>query len=413
MHYVVVGAGPAGVTACDTVRKIDQDANITLIGAEPEPPYSRMAIPYLLTGKIDETGTYLRKNPDYYSQQNINIIREKVVAVSPANYSLDLDNGKTLEFDRLLLASGASPVNPPITGVELPAVQHCWTLADARAIAARARHGSSVVLMGAGFIGCIILESLVKRGVKLTIVEMGDRMVPRMMNETAGQLLQDWCEHKGIRVITGHKVTAIKQGDDNLVVQLDTQERLAAQLVITATGVRANTQYLQGSGLEIDQGVLVNEYLQSSFDHIYAAGDVAQGRDFSTDEYNVQAIQPTAVEHARIAAKNMVKGNRVVHHGSLNMNVLDTLGLISTSFGQWMGVEGGEEAVLLDQSRFKYLNLQFKEDSLVGVSSLGHTENMGVVRGLIRGRVKLGQWKSRLQADPTRLMEAYLACTQA
>lgn len=409
MHYIVVGAGPAGVTACETIRKLNHDAPITLIGEELEPPYSRMAIPYFLTDKIDASGTYLRKSPDYYKQQKINIIHEKVVAIHPANNSLDLENDKKLEFDKLLLATGASPVNPPIPGVEHPAVHHCWTLADARAIAAKARQGASVVLMGAGFIGCIILESLVRRGVNLTIVEMGDRMVPRMMDETAGRLLKDWCENKGIRILTGHRVAAIEQEGDHLSVQLDTQELLSAQLVITATGVRSNTHYLQGSGLEIDQGILVNEFLQSSFDHIYAAGDVAQGRDFSTDTYHVQAIQPTAVEHGRIAAINMVTGNTVVHHGSLNMNVLDTLGLISTSFGQWMGVEGGEEVVRVDKSRFKYLNLQFKGECLVGVSSLGHTENMGVVRGLIRGKVKLGKWKSRLQVDPTRLMEAYLA----
>ncbi len=411
MHYIVAGAGPAGVTACETIRKLAQDAQITLISAEPEPPYSRMAIPYLLTDKIDEAGTFLRKSPNHYNQQKIALIHEKVVAIHPASNSLDLDDGRSLEFDKLLLATGATPINPPIPGVELPAVEHCWTLADARAIAAKAKQGASVVLMGAGFIGCIILESLVKRGVNLTVVEMGDRMVPRMMNETAGQLLKDWCEHKGIRVLTGHRVTAIEEDNEHLSVQLDTQEKLSAQLVISATGVRFNTQFLQGSGLEIDQGVLVNEYLQTSYEHIYAAGDVAQGRDFSTQNYNVQAIQPTAVEHARIAAINMIKGNSVVHHGSLNMNVLDTLGLISTSFGLWMGAEGGEEVELVDKSRYKYLNLQFKDDCLIGVSSLGHTENMGVVRGLIRGKVKLGRWKSRLQADPTRLMEAYLACS--
>ncbi|MDX2504351.1 MAG: hypothetical protein QNL62_07735 [Gammaproteobacteria bacterium] len=107
----------------------------------------------------------------------------------------------------------------------------------------------------------------------------------------------------------------------------------------------------------------------------------------------------------------MVQGNSLSHQGSLNMNVLDTLGLIATSFGQWMGVAGGDEVIQLDRARFKYLNLQFKEDCLVGVSSLGHTEHMGVVRGLIRGKVHLGAWKKRLQSNPMRLMEAYLACS--
>lgn len=410
MQYIVVGAGPAGVVACETIRKLDSQADITLIGAEPEPPYSRMAIPYLLSEKIAEQGTFLRKTAGYYEQLNIKLMHNNVTAVDADQNSLKLDNGKSLSFDRLLLATGATPVNPPIPGMDLPGVRHCWTLEDARQIAARAKSGLSVVLMGAGFIGCIILESLVKRGVSLTVVERGDRMVPRMMDDTAGKLLKQWCEDKGIRVLTGHSVNAIEVSEP-LSVVMDSGETLSADLVISATGVRSNIDFLKASGIETDQGILVNRFLQTNKSTVYAAGDVAQGCDFSTGEFTVQAIQPTAVEHGRIAAINMVQNNVLEHHGSLNMNVLDTLGLITTSFGQWMGVEGGDSVCIVDQQRYKYLNLQFKGDVLVGISSLGHTENMGVARGLIRGQVKLGQWKVRLQKNPQQLMEAWLACT--
>ena len=126
----------------------------------------------------------------------------------------------------------------------------------------------------------------------------------------------------------------------------------------------------------------------------------------------IQAIQPTAVEHGRIAAHNMVAGCPVAHTGNLNMNVLDTLGLISSSFGLWQGVDGGESAELLDAERFRYLNLQFKEDCLVGASSLGLTDHVGVLRGLIQSGKGLGVWKERLMRDPTRIMEAYLGAVQ-
>lgn len=410
MHYVVAGAGPAGVMACETIRKLAPEAQISLLGAEPEPPYSRMAIPYLLSEKIEESGTYLRKDSNYFNQLQIDIVHDAVASVHADENSLELSSGKILAFDKLLLATGATPVNPPIPGMDSAGVRHCWTLEDARVIADRAHSGSSVVLMGAGFIGCIILESLVQRGVQLTVVEREERMVPRMMDDTAGTLLNEWCVSKGVQVFTGHSVTEIKE-QGSLAVTLDSGQVLSADLVISATGVRANTGFLQNSGVAMDQGVLINQYLQTNREAIYAAGDVAQGRDFSTGEFSVQAIQPTAVEHGRIAAVNMVHGNSLSHHGSLNMNILDTLGLISTSFGLWMGVEGGEEVIHLDRSRFKYLNLQFKDDCLIGISSLGHTENMGVARGLIRGKVPLGKWKQRLQENPTRLMEAYLACS--
>ena len=410
MQYIVAGAGPAGVVACETIRKLSPDASITLIGAEPEPPYSRMAIPYLLSEIIAEQGTYLRKTDGYYEQMNINRLQQRISGIDASASQLKLDNSESLDFDRLLLATGAIPINPPIPGVDLEGVRHCWTLEDAREIAARAKRGSSVVLMGAGFIGCIILESLVKRGVNLTVVERGDRMVPRMMDDTAGNILKQWCVDKGVRVLTSHSITAIEAGEP-LSVVLDSGESLSADLVISATGVHSNIDYLQDSSIETDQGILVNGYLQTTHPAVYAAGDVAQGRDFSTGEFTVQAIQPTAVEHGRVAATNMVQDNTLEHQGSLNMNVLDTLGLISTSFGQWMGVAGGDSVCIVDRERYKYLNLQFKDDVLVGISSLGHTENIGVARGLIRGKVSLGQWKVHLQKNPERLMEAWLACS--
>jgi len=127
----------------------------------------------------------------------------------------------------------------------------------------------------------------------------------------------------------------------------------------------------------------------------------------------VQAIQPTAVEHAKVAATNMVRGHRTEHVGNLNMNVLDTIGLVSASFGMWMGVPGGDSAELVNEKDHKYLSLQFKDDVLVGASSLGLTQHVGVLRGLIQSKTKLGPWKERLQKDPLRLMEAYLACSQA
>jgi NAD(P)H-nitrite reductase large subunit len=158
--------------------------------------------------------------------------------------------------------------------------------------------------------------------------------------------------------------------------------------------------------------VLVNDRLQTNHAEIYAAGDVAQGRDFSSGGSIVQAIQTTAVEHARIAAHNMVGDESIRHPGSINMNILDTLGLISASFGQWNGVPGGEQAVLLNKDSFDYLTLQFEEDRLIGASSLGHSQHLGVLRGLIRSQAPLGVWKRRLMQDPTRLMEAYLGSVQ-
>ena len=411
MNYVIIGAGPAGVIAAEALRRIDSAASVKVIGDEPEAPYSRMAIPYCLIDRVAEEGTHLRKTDGHFDDLNIEVINDRALSVSPIEGSLALESGTTVSYDRLLVATGSTPISPPIEGMDLPGVHPCWTLADYRNIAARADKGAKVVLMGAGFIGSIILEALAARGVDLTVVELENRMVPRMMNEASGGLIKRWCEQRGVRVLTSTRVDGITGGDP-LAVSLSNGETLTANLVISATGVAPNTQFLQGSGVNIDQGILVNERLESSVENLFAAGDVAQGRDFSTRDYTIQAIQPTAVDHGRVAASNMTSGHAQLDRGSLNMNVLDTMGLVSTSFGAWEGLGGGESAELNDPDRFRYLNLQFHEDVLVGANTLGHTDHIGVLRGLIQTGLHLGVWKDRLLKNPLCLMEAYVAATQ-
>ena len=411
MNYVIIGAGPAGVIAAEALRRIDSAASVKVIGDEPEAPYSRMAIPYCLIDRVAEEGTHLRKTDGHFDDLNIEVINDRALSVSPIEGSLALESGTTVSYDRLLVATGSTPISPPIEGMDLPGVHPCWTLADYRNIAARADKGAKVVLMGAGFIGSIILEALAARGVDLTVVELENRMVPRMMNEASGGLIKRWCEQRGVRVLTSTRVDGITGGDP-LAVSLSNGETLTANLVISATGVAPNTQFLQGSGVNIDQGILVNECLESSVENLFAAGDVAQGRDFSTGDYTIQAIQPTAVDHGRVAASNMTSGHAQLDRGSLNMNVLDTMGLVSTSFGAWEGLGGGESAELNDPDRFQYLNLQFREDVLVGANTLGHTDHIGVLRGLIQTGLHLGVWKDRLLKNPLCLMEAYVAATQ-
>ena len=174
MKHLILGNGPTGVIAAETLRKADRHAEIMMVGSEPEPPYSRMAIPYLLEGNIDESGTYLRKADGHFESLQIDNRIGVATAVNAADKVVAFADGSTESYDKLLIATGSHPICPPIPGVDLPHVHTCWTLADARAIAARAGAGTRVVQVGAGFIGCIILEALAKRGVDLTVVELGD-----------------------------------------------------------------------------------------------------------------------------------------------------------------------------------------------------------------------------------------------
>ena len=435
-HHLILGAGPAGVIAAETIRKYAPKDTITIVGDEREPPYSRMAIPYLLIGNVDERGTYLRKGNDHFAGLRIDIVQGRATRLDAAARSVTLDNGQTLSFDKLLIATGSHPVRPPIPGMDLPGIHPCWTLENAREIMKLAQPGARVLQMGAGFIGCIIMEALKQRGVDLTVVEMGDRMVPRMMGPAAGGMIREWCESKGVRVFTGAKVEGIErapaetggllnklaqavglgngapQGAGPLKVRLSTGQTIEADLIISATGVRPAIGFLKDSGVTCLQGVLTDEHMQTNVGGIYAAGDCAEAFDKVSGKTIVSAIQPNAADQAYVAAMNMV-GRRAELKGVTQINVLDTLGLISSSFGNWQGVADGEQVELIDTQHHKVLSLQFQGDVMVGCNSVGWTDHVGVMRGLVEGKVRLGEWKDKLKEDPTQLMKAYLATAQA
>jgi len=412
VHYVIIGAGPAAVAAAEKLRVLDEDGQITMIGSQAQQPYSRMAIPYYLTGKVEESGTYLRRSSEHFESHRIELVHGEVTTVDAAGHKVMLGDGSAMDYDKLLIATGAEPIIPPVDGMDDPRVQQCWHLEDAERIIELAKPGARAVQVGAGFIGCIILESWVLREVDLTVVEMGPRMVPRMLGEKAGDLLKTWCESKGVTVHTGTTVEAIESTPNELNVVLKNGESCPADVVIVSTGVKPNVGFLRDLEIKIDQGIEVDEFMQTSITDVYAAGDCAQGLDFSTGETAVHAVQPTATEHGRVAATNMATNNSFSYKGSLNMNILDTLGLVTSSFGAWEEIDGSDSAEIYNPDNYQYINLQFKDDVLVGANTVGYHQHLGVLRGLIEGRVPLGVWKERLKDNPVGLMEAYIGVTQ-
>jgi NAD(P)H-nitrite reductase large subunit len=410
MRHVILGNGPAGVVAAETLRAAAPDDDIVLVGCEDSPPYSRMAIPYLLMNRIGEPGTYLRKGDDHFEKLRIRLVQGKAVLLDDAQREVSLDTGGVLPYDRLLIATGARPILPDIPGIDLPDVHTCWTLADARSIVSKTGPGDRVLQVGAGFIGCIIMQSLVERGVKLTVVEMGDRMVPRMMTPAAGNMIRHWVESKGVRVVTSARVERIAAGKA-MQAHLSTGEDLDCDVVIASAGVRPNINFLAGTRVRTNAGILVNEKLQTSVPEIYAAGDVAEAAEFDTGNSVCNAIQPDAADQGRTAALNMA-GKPAQSQGSLAMNVLDTMGLISSSFGQWQGVPNGDGVESVDENNWRYLSLQFRDDVVVGATAIGLTQHVGALRGLIQNRTRLGKWKPILMENPERFVEAGLAAAK-
>lgn len=409
MKYLIIGAGPAGVRAAETLRQQDPNGSVTLVGDEPGEPYARMAIPYVLSGRIDEAGARQRKGDGHYDTLGVNYLYAKALRVHAREDggTVDFDDGTSLPYDRLLVATGSSPALPPIEGTHLPGVVTCWTLEDAQVIAEKLGPGKRVVMVGAGFVAGVCMKPLVLSGTHLTVIAgRAGQILRSMMTPVGSSMLQRWLESKGVTIVSSGRILRIEPGP-RLVMD---ERTLDADLIILATGVRPNVSFLEGTGAKMDQGIVVDDHMRTTVPCIYAAGDVAQGRDFSTGEWVVHALQPTATEHGRVAAMNMA-GADMPYRGSLSMNVLDTVGLVSHTFGQWHDRPGIDVVENTDEDNLLYTRLCFEGDILVGAITIGQLNHIGAIRGLIHRRRALGRWKAVLMENPNRLMEAFVGLT--
>jgi NAD(P)H-nitrite reductase large subunit len=413
-HLVIVGGGPAATNAMETIRRYNETARITLICDEP--PHSRMALPYWLAGQIPREQTHTGDDA-YFRRLRVDVrLGTRVTKLNEQARTLELDSNETLAFDRLLLATGSVPVPLPIPGADLPDVLHLWTLAQTDAVLQAAAHHARprVVMIGAGFIGLIVLNAMYKRGWELAVVERDSQILPRMLDNHAASIAQAWLEHKQVAVHWGVEVQAIEmdnQGQKH--VRLSNGSLLPADIVIVATGVRPNVSLVADTSIEIEHGILVDHQLCTNVAGIYAAGDVAQAPIRFSNRREVHAIQPTAVDHGRVAGANLA-GQEIQYPGSLSMNVLDICGLQSASFGDWNNAQS-ESFVIANPHESIYRCLKWTDDRITGAifvgraSNLGMLTDVGMVKGMIQTGASLGSWKEFLRKNPFDIRRAFVA----
>jgi len=409
-HHVILGAGPAGINAMETIRHTDPNASITLVSDEPA--YARMALPYFITGQI-AAPQLATGSDEYFDRLRVDRrIGRRGAKVDFGAHAVQLDNGEQLSYDSLLIATGSSPVRPPIPGADGKHVHNLWTLADASALLASTRaKRPSAVLVGGGFIGLIILNGLHKLGWKLAVVEIEAHILPRMLDRRAAEAAEAWLRDRDIAVYTGCGVREIS-GARKKTVHLSDGQTLTSNVIVLSTGIRPNLDFLAESGVRIDQGIVVDERLQSNLPGVYAAGDVAQGPNLLGGPPVIHAIQPTAVDHGRVAGANMA-GQTRTYPGSLVMNILDLAGLHCASFGRWQ--DDGDTTVVWSASRSIYRKLVWDGTRLTGGIIVGPIEDttmltdVGMLKGLIQARAELGEWRHYLQERPWDLRRVYTA----
>ena len=412
-HHVVIGAGPAATNAIETIRHLESDASrITLISNEVA--HSRMAVPYWLAGQIGREQTYTGDEA-YFKQLQVDTrIGRRVTSIQPSDKVVETDDGQRIPFDTLLLATGSKPMKLPVEGSDLDGVTPQWNLhhVEAALETLDGKTSPRVTLVGAGFIGFIILSALYKRGCQLTVVEREAHVLPRMLTQHSARFVERWLDQKGIAVHTGTSVTGITSGADDVKTVATSAGAIEADLVVVAIGVKPNTQLAEAAGLATDHGILVDANMRTSDPAIFAAGDCAQGVSLLGDQREVHAIHPTAVDHGRIAGANMA-GQATGYPGSLSMNVLDVCGLQCVSYGNWN--DGAAEAFeISSEATNVYRNLLWTGNQITGAMFVGQANNVGMltdvgmVKGLIQTQAQLADWKEFLRKNPFDIRRAFI-----
>jgi len=415
-RHLIVGGGTAGLNAIRTIREEDGGASeITLVSAER--PYSRMVLPYYLGNTIAESHVFTATPASLAAWKVKPMLGRKAAKLDTGARTLTLDDGTAVEYDDCLIATGSRAAKPPIPGADGPGVSCFWTLEEARAVIAGVTPGSRVVMVGAGFIAFTILNAILARGARLTIVEVAPRILPRMVDAECAAIVEAWLKKHGVAVRTGATLTRIEEQKGARKLHFKSGDPLVADVVIMATGIRPNLEWLKDAGLQIRQGIVVDDRLRSSVPNVYAAGDVAEGRERVSGAPVVHAIEPTAQEHGRVVGANMA-GKEARYKGSLNMNIVEVCHLDVASFGAWDDPKA-ESVTGLKKDRPAYRKLLWTGDRLTGAIILGPssdiwtTNDVGMLKGLVQSQVSLARFKDHLRRNPFDVKPAYIAAKTA
>ena len=376
---VVVGAGIAGVSAAEAIRGASPNAEIVLVASEAPPPYYRLNLTRYLAGEI-ETDALPIHPLKWYEENRIELLAgARAEALDLAHGRVAVEGRGELPFDRLVLATGAHPFTPPIRGADAEGVATLRTTEDAERILAAALRGDPVCILGGGVLGLETAGALARRGAEVTIVEGHDWPMPRQLDRTAGRLLQRHVAGMGIRLEIPARTREIVGAPRTEKVVLDDGRVLAARLVIMATGVRPNTHLARRAGLDVNQGIVVTNRLQTSADRVYAAGDAAEHDGVLYGTWAASQFQ------GAIAGMNAA-GLSTVYGGQPRSNTLKVLGLDLMSIGRFEPADGSY--VVVDQeTEDRYLHFVFQDGVLVGAILLGDASRGADIKAAIESRL--------------------------
>jgi NAD(P)H-nitrite reductase large subunit len=331
-RYVIIGAGAAGISAAESIRAQDATGKILMLSEEADGYYSRPGLAYYLTGEIPEGHLYPMKEDDL-ARLGVHLKHQHVIGISPDEHRLKFNNDKSTTYDQLLIATGANAFRIRLPGVELEGVVKLDSVDDARKIRKLSRRARNAVVVGGGITALELVEGLRARGVRVHYILRGDRYWSNVLDESESRIVEGRLEEEGVNIHFNTELAEIL-GKRGKVMGVKTKDgrQIKCHMVAIAIGVQPRKELAEVAGLETDRGILVDEYLRSSEDDIYAAGDVAQVFDPVSGLYIVDSLWNPARQQGRVAGLNMT-GDQVPYCKGIAFNVTRLAGLTTTIIG--------------------------------------------------------------------------------
>ncbi len=396
--YLIIGNSAGGIGAVEAIREVNRQSSLAIVSDEPYPAYSRPLISeYLAEHRPLEKMLY--RPADFYERNAIQTYPgRKAMCLNPDAHTVELDSGEVISWRKLLLATGGEPILPPMSGREREGVFSFITLDDARTIDRYLEEGMSAVVIGGGLIGVSVTEALVRRGIRVTIVEMKERILNVMLDEEASAMEDEALKRFGVNIVTGHTVTGITGADRVSGVVLDDGRHIPCQMVIIAIGVRPRTEMVGGTGIEANRGIVVDHRMATSHPDIYACGDVAEAFDIAYGQCRLTPIWPNAYIGGRVAGFNMA-GRATEYPGGISMNSLKYFGLNMVSAGvvNPPPEDAGYE-ILTARTGDIYRKVILKDGEAVGLVFAGNIEKSGIIIDLMKKKAKVDCFKENLIA---------------
>jgi nitrite reductase (NADH) large subunit len=394
MKLIIIGNGIAGITTARLARRLNPDLEIAIYSQEPYHYYPRPQLIDVVAGTIPPESIITHSQDWHESNQVQGVLGQRVVELDPEANEIILENGDRDTYDRLVLATGAHSWIPPLPGRDLEGVCTLRSLEDALAILERLQQIDHVLVLGGGLLGLDVSAALRAHDVDVTVVEAVPYLLPRQLDERGGKLLEEYIEARGIDVITGALCTEIDGQAEIESAKLNDGQRIETHLMLVATGVRANIELAVAAGLDCNQGVLVNEHLQTSHPDIYAVGDVTEFKGQRCD------IIPPAIAQARVAAMHITGQGGTPYEGSFPYTTLKVSGIDLVSMGEvHIKDEATREIYSLDQVAGIYKRLLLRKNRVVGAILLGDSSETAAARRLVDGRMPISRREEALLAE--------------